>query len=53
MCTWKQTLFFNWGRRSVILENSAKTRIVSFEIQRTRRKPRPKESLTPKHGRNF
>jgi hypothetical protein len=53
MCTWKQTLFLNWGWRSLILENSAKTRIVSFEIQRTSRKPQPKESLTQKNGRNF
>jgi hypothetical protein len=46
MCTWNHTLFLNWGYRSLILKNIAKTRIVSFEIQRIKLKPRPKESLT-------
>jgi hypothetical protein len=37
----------------LILKNSAKTRIASFEIQRTRHKPRPKESLYQRNRKKF
>ncbi len=46
-------MFLNWGQRSLILKNSAKIRITSFEIQRTRHKPRFKESLTWKNRKKF
>jgi hypothetical protein len=39
-------LVFELGPRSLILKNSAKTRIASFEIQRIKLKPKPEESLT-------
>jgi hypothetical protein len=37
----------------LILKNSAKTRIMSFEIQRTRCKPLPEEGLTQKNRKKF
>jgi hypothetical protein len=37
----------------LIFKNGAKIRIASFEIQRTRRKPRPEESLTPRNRKKF
>jgi len=39
-------IVFELGLESLILKNNAKTRIASFEIQRTRHKPRSKENLT-------
>ncbi len=53
MCTQNQTLFLNWGQMSLILKNRAKTRIVSFEIQKIKPKPRPKESLTQRTRKKF
>jgi hypothetical protein len=37
----------------LILKNSAKTRIVSFEIQRIKLKPIPKEILTRRTKKKF